>query len=196
MTKGETVDLEAASGGVARDEGVSLDPGAVHYREEVRGSDPEAVRAILVSSGFFSAGEVDVAVELVRERLSAGMKSGYHFIFADKGNEVVGYTCFGPIPLTLSSYDLYWIAVHEAHRGLGIGGELLERTEGRVSGLGGERLYIETSSRGQYDPTRSFYERRGYKAEAVLEDFYAPGDHKVIYVKRIGSVSRGGQDGS
>ncbi len=196
MTKGETVDLDGASGGVARDEGVGLDPGALHYREEVRGSDPEAVRAILVSSGFFSAGEVDVAVELVQERLSAGIESGYHFIFAERGGEVVGYSCFGPIPLTLSSYDLYWIAVSEAYRGLGIGGGLLRRTEGRVRGLGGDRLYIETSSRRQYDPTRSFYERHGYRVEAVMEEFYAPGDHKVVYVKRMKTVEGGGGDGT
>lgn len=195
MTRGRA-DLYGASGGKVRDEGVGLAPGALQYREQVRDHDPEAVRTILVSSRFFSTEEVDVAVELVQERLSAGIKSGYHFIFAERESEVLGYSCFGPIPLTVSSYDLYWIAVSELYRGLGIGGELLRRTEGRVRELGGDRLYIETSSRSQYDPTRSFYERHGYRAEAVMENFYAPGDHKVVYVKRIGTRGYGGRDGS
>lgn len=194
MTTRRMVNLKGTLGGTARDV-VRLDPGALRYREEPQAQDLEAVRAILVSSRFFSMEEVSVAVELVQERLSVGIRSGYHFIFAETGTEVVGYTCFGPIPLTLSSHDLYWIAVCDACRGQGIGGELLRRTEGRVRELGGDRLYIETSSRRQYDPTRAFYERHGYRAEAVMEDFYAPGDHKVVYVKRIGTVKGGGQDG-
>ncbi len=195
MTTRPTADPSGASGATAREDGVCPGTGALRYRETVNAQDPEAVRAILESSRFFSVEEVDVAVELVLERLSVGIRSGYHFIFAEGGTGMVGYSCFGPIALTQSSYDLYWIAVCQACRGLGIGGELLRRTEARARELGGDRLYIETSSRSQYAPTRSFYERHGYRAEAVMEDFYAPGDHKVVYVKRIGTAKRGGQDG-
>jgi hypothetical protein len=44
---------------------------------------------------------------------------------------------------------------------------------------------VETSSRPQYDVTRSFYRKRGFAEEAVLKDFYDLGDHKVIYVRTI-----------
>jgi hypothetical protein len=57
--------------------------------------------------------------------------------------------------------------------------------EQRIPELGGTRIYVETSSRAQYEPTRAFYERRAYRKEVVLEDFYAPGDGKVIYVKSV-----------
>jgi hypothetical protein len=33
----------------------------------------------------------------------------------------------------------------------------------------------------KYVSTRRFYERTGFTAEAVLKDFYRPGDDKVIY---------------
>jgi hypothetical protein len=46
-------------------------------------------------------------------------------------------------------------------------------------------VYIETSNRPQYEPTRGFYLRCGYRIDAVLEDFYAAGDAKVIYVKAL-----------
>ena len=36
--------------------------------------------------------------------------------------------------------------------------------------LGGSRLYIETSSRPLYEPTRAFYLRTGYRTDAVLEE--------------------------
>ena len=43
----------------------------------------------------------------------------------------------------------------------------------------------ECSNRPQYQPTRGFYERCGYHEEAVLTDFYGPGDSKVIFVRAI-----------
>ena len=55
--------------------------------------------------------------------------------------------------------------------------------ETEIVKAGGTRVYVDTSSRKQYAPTRTFYERVGYSKDALLEDFYAPGDGKVIYVK-------------
>ena len=47
-------------------------------------------------------------------------------------------------------------------------------------------MYAETSSRALYEPTRAFYERCGYRAEARMEAFYAPGDDKIVYMKVVG----------
>lgn len=155
----------------------------VTWRDTVRADDPAAVRAITESTGFFYPDEVDTAVELVEERLARGLHSGYHFIFADAGGQAVGYSCFGPIACTKSSFDHYWLAVHEGWRGKGLGKALIEATERAAAALGGSRIYIETSGRPLYDPTRAFYLARGYAKEAELADFYGPGDSKVIYVK-------------
>jgi hypothetical protein len=46
-------------------------------------------------------------------------------------------------------------------------------------------VYVETSGRAQYEPTRDFYMHCGYEVEAVLADFYAPGDDKVILSRTI-----------
>jgi hypothetical protein len=48
---------------------------------------------------------------------------------------------------------------------------------------GARRVYADTSSRLQYKPTRAFYLACGYVREAILADFYAPDDGKVIFVK-------------
>ncbi|OGF97265.1 MAG: hypothetical protein A2Z06_01945 [Candidatus Glassbacteria bacterium RBG_16_58_8] len=157
----------------------------IDFREEVRSADRDHVRAIVSSTGFFSPEEIEIAVELVEERLARGPGSGYHFVFAEYGGRVVGYSCFGPIPGTRESYDLYWIAIHEACRGLGIGTALLEESERRILRSGGRRVYVETSFRNQYGPTRAFYAARGYAQEALLKDFYAPGDSKIIFSKTI-----------
>jgi len=156
------------------------------FREEPVASDPAAVRELLDSTGFFYPFETDVAVELVQERLDKGVASGYHFVFAQVGEKVAGYTCFGPIPCTQGSYDLYWIGVHDDFRGQGLGKELLRRTEAIIAAQGGRAIYVETASREQYLPTREFYKRTRYVVEAVLKEFYGPGDDKVIFVKRLG----------
>lgn len=153
------------------------------YRDYVIDDDLEAVRRIATSSGFFSPREIDVAVELVEDRLRKGAASDYRFLFISGHEGPLAFTCYGPIACTASSYDLYWIAVDQPFRDSGIGRRLLERTEQMIRGEGGRRIYAETSSRPQYEPTRRFYEAHKYRREALLRDFYACGDHKLVYLK-------------
>ena len=99
------------------------------FRYEVRPDDRETVRRLVESTGVFSPVEVDVAVELVDDRLKRGPQSDYHFVFAELDGRTVGYTCYGPIALTAASFDLYWIAVDKSMHGRKIGRLLLEKTE-------------------------------------------------------------------
>jgi GNAT superfamily N-acetyltransferase len=173
-----------------------VSPPTVVFRDEPRESDAAAVGEIVASTGFFHDFEIDIAVELVRERLEKGIASGYYFIFADDdAARPVGYACYGPIACTVGSFDLYWIAVHHSQRGKGLGRRIMAETEraiaagvrdasGRV--VRGRRVYIETSSKPQYAPTREFYERCGYVEEARFRDFYADGDDKLVFVKTVG----------
>jgi ribosomal protein S18 acetylase RimI-like enzyme len=160
-------------------------PAAIIFRHEARPDDRSRVRELVLSAGVFSPVEIEVAVELLDERLEKGPSSGYYFIFAQRDGRIVGYACYGPIPLTAASYDLYWIVVDKAYQGRKIGQALLAETEKLVRAAGGKKIYIETSNRDQYAPTRNFYTKCGYRQEALLKDFYAPGDDKVIYVKSV-----------
>lgn len=158
-------------------------PSGITLRDTLEPRDRDAVRAIVESTGFFRPDEVAIAVELVDECLSRGPSSGYHFVFAERDGAVAGYACYGPIACTSASYDLYWIAVDPQFQRHGIGRVLLADVETRITAAGGERVYIDTSGRPQYAPTRAFYERNGFRCEARLADFYAPGDDRLIYVK-------------
>lgn len=155
------------------------------FRESVYKKDAAIVRQIVASTGFFSDEEINIAEELVLERFQKGIDSGYYFIFAENEKQTLAYSCYGPIPGTKMSYDLYWIAVHNDFRGKGIGKQLLQLSEQAIYKLGGRRIYIETSSRDLYIPTREFYLSCQYKTDAILEDFYAPGDSKYIFVKKL-----------
>jgi ribosomal protein S18 acetylase RimI-like enzyme len=158
------------------------------WRIEVRASDAAAVRSLVAETGFFSSEETDVAAELVEETLTRGKAAGYEFVFADaagKSGCLLGYSCFGPIPATVSSFDLYWIAVAPGQQRSGLGGKLIRASERQAVAMGATQMFVDTAGREQYAPTRAFYERMGYRKAAVLEDFYAPGDAKVIYAKTL-----------
>lgn len=146
----------------------------------------EQVRALVGATDFFSNDEIEVAVELLKEALESGTGSGYEFVFAHEqapGNKLIGYTCYGLTPCTKGSYDLYWIAVHPAHQGKGVGKMLVEQTCRLVQSRQGRAIYAETSGREQYAPSRKFYLRAGFNEVAKLPDFYAPGDDKLIFVR-------------
>jgi D-alanine-D-alanine ligase len=93
----------------------------ISLRTVPKQSDVAAVRSITAATGYFSADEVEVAVELIEDRIAKGDASEYEFIFADLDGSTVGYASFGEIACTVGSYDLYWIAVHPDQQSLGIG---------------------------------------------------------------------------
>ena len=151
-------------------------------------ADRSAVRALLQSSPNFTEDETVVAVELVDEYLERGEESGYLLFVVHAPTEspsLPGYVCIGPTPLTDGTYDLYWIAVHDAAQGRGYGRLLLRFAEDEVRRRGGRLLLIETSSQEGYAGTLRFYERSGYTLEARIRDFYRAEDDKLIFAKRI-----------
>jgi len=161
------------------------------FRTEVGLEDGKAVAELVEATGFFNPAEVAIAAELVEARLAAGDASGYFFVLADEAggaqspSRLLGYTCYGPIDGSEGSFDLYWIAIHPDRQGHGLGRVLMQQAEERIAAMGGRRVYVETSGRAQYEPTRAFYSRLGYVCEARLRDFYGTGDDKLFFVKAL-----------
>lgn len=160
--------------------------GKIRFRKTPRKGDVGAVRRIVESTDKFNAAEVKVAMELVEERLEKGEGSGYFFLFLEQGGKVAGYSCFGPVPATVDSFHLYWIAVRKEYQGRGLGRLILQKSENEMVRMGARKVYVETSGRPDYLSTRRFYLACGYLVEATLRDYYAPNDDKVIFVKRVG----------
>jgi len=156
---------------------------AVDIRRRLDPADRAPLAELIRATGFFNAEEVDVALELVDDRLAQGEDSHYRFLVGEVAGEVAGYACWGPIPGTAAAADLYWIVVHPGHQGKGTGAALLAATEAWMAEEGRPRVYVETSTRDQYAPTRAFYLACGYEVAAELADFYAPGDGKAVFLK-------------
>jgi ribosomal protein S18 acetylase RimI-like enzyme len=76
--------------------------------------------------------------------------------------------------------------VDPSAQGRGIGHALLARVEAEVQARGGRLLLVETSDVPPYASARRLYETGGYYCEAVVHDFYAPGDSLLIFSKHLG----------
>jgi GNAT superfamily N-acetyltransferase len=148
--------------------------------------DIARVFEIVESTKFFYDHEVEIAAELVAERLAQGESTGYYFVFGEMDGVTVAYSCFGPITMSKTSFDLYWIATHNDYRGKGIGKKVLEETCKQAALMGCSIIIAETSGLPHYEPTRAFYNNNKFELEAKLRDFYTLGDDKLFYTKRIG----------
>jgi predicted N-acetyltransferase YhbS len=142
---------------------------------------------LLASRPVFSDVECRTALAMVEEGLANPHDAhAYQLLAAEEDGGVVGYACFGSVPLTAGAYDLYWLAVAPGRRGRGIGRALVARTEEMVAAQGGRLVVAETSGRAAYDATRRFYAGLARWEEAArIRDFYAPGDDKVVYVRYV-----------
>lgn len=149
--------------------------------------DIKNVCDITYSTNFFNEEEVQIVCDLVQEVIIKGCsKSWYNFIFVDYKDKVIAYSCYWKIDWTVCSYDIYWICTHNDFRWNWIGKLLLKETENLIlHGWWKANIYVETASKDQYKPTRKFYENNNYKKEAIIKNFYAIWDDKIIYSKTI-----------
>jgi ribosomal protein S18 acetylase RimI-like enzyme len=152
-------------------------------------ADRSGVFRILESAGNFTPEEVGTALELIDEWLELGEHSGYlTYVFEEVGDDdskVWGYVCFGPTPLTESTFDLYWIAVDKTKHRSGVGKKLLKFAEEEVMRRNGKLLLVETSSMETYGGTIAFYEKTGYELVGRIIEYYKPGDDKLIFAKKL-----------
>lgn len=148
--------------------------------------DRTAVSSLVGSIENFNKAEVDCALELINIYLHDDNQTDYRIVVAeDRVPSVRAYACWGPVPLTRGTYDLYWIATHLESRGRGFAQALMSYVEGRVKEENGRLLVVETSGKGSYTATVQFYQRLGYEEASRIEHFYDVGDDRIIFVKRL-----------
>lgn len=149
----------------------------------LRSEDAKEISELARRSSVFSETEIEVAGELADDVLS-GKDTSYLFcLLRDNQGRLLGYTCYGEIPLTERRFDLYWIVVDPEAQRSGLAAMLLAATEDNVRRLGGVRLYAETSGTSAYAPARAFYLKNGFSEAGRFVDFYRDGDDKVVFCK-------------
>src|SRR4030042_1957524 len=98
----------------------------------ITGKDKPALMQILHNTPEFKPAEVAIAEELIDCHLDDRVGSGYHILIADVNSKVAGYICWGPTPLTDSTWDIYWIAVAREGQSKGTGKALPAAAEGKI----------------------------------------------------------------
>jgi ribosomal protein S18 acetylase RimI-like enzyme len=150
-----------------------------------RPEDTPVLKQLTAATGVFKPHEVE-ALQVVLDDYHAGNTGDNHIaIVEEREGRIIGYAYYAPDIMTDRTWDLYWIAVDKTIQARGVGGRLLARCEADVRALHGRIVFIETSGLPHSDLTRKFYLKHGYTVAAVLRDFYADGDDKVVFRKRI-----------
>jgi len=148
--------------------------------------DRPRLAALLKAQAHFRPQEVQIALELIDIGLNQPGQEDYLLRCAeDKQGEVRGYVCYGKAPLTDAVYDLYWIVVHPDSWNQGTGSALLRHAEEDLRNQQARLLLIETSSLPAYASPRAFYQKHSYRELARIPDYYAIGDHKLIFGKTL-----------
>lgn len=154
------------------------------YKTALSKKHIKEIERITRGTGFFSEEEIAIALELAIDSLN-NPETTYRFLIVEVDNKVLAYTCYGEIPATKGSFDLYWIVTDKNYQGQGLGKDILNRTHKVVKDSGGRLIYAETSGREQYTSTRKFYIACGYKEAAVFKDFYQANESKYVYEFRL-----------
>lgn len=143
--------------------------------------DASGILRLAAAEPLFSREDREVVEELLFDYLEEEEPGDYRYLTAIDDGRVVGFACYGPTPLTHGTFDLYWICVSRRQRRRGYGLALLHGVIRGVRREGGRLIVLDTSARGDFAPTRAFYEAAGFRPSAHIPDFYGRGDDLLMY---------------
>lgn len=139
------------------------------------------LKEVLDSSELFPSEYLD---DLISDYFNNKDTTDIWFTYIDTNRPIaLGYCA--PEKLTNGTYNLYAIAVRKELQGQGIGKKMMNYIEKLLTDNGNRVLIVETSSMDHYALTRKFYNKLGYRQEAVISDFWNDGEDKVIFWKKL-----------
>jgi ribosomal protein S18 acetylase RimI-like enzyme len=148
--------------------------------------DQARLHSMLIEARVFTREEIEVAMELIGIVLEDPNQEDYRIdCMANDEDQAVGYVCYGPVPMTQGTFDLYWIVVDPRCQGQGVGSRLLHFLEEVVREGKGRMILIDTSSVPQYEKAQKFYFRHGFQEVARVPDYYHPGNDRITFCKRL-----------
>ena len=148
-------------------------------------ADSLALVALSGGSGLFRPEELDAIQGMLDAYHATNAANGHRILTCEEGGTPVGIAYFAPKEFTDRVWELLMIAVDAPRQRQGIGSRMLLAVEDAVRAADGRLLLIETSSKTSFERTRQFYRKHGYAEVAQIPDFFADGDGKASFVKRM-----------
>jgi ribosomal protein S18 acetylase RimI-like enzyme len=145
---------------------------------------PDVVQ-LATKTGLFDTSQIVEFVKILDAYFDA--PDGRGFWIVSTGSGVVGAAYCEREQMTISTWNLLWVAIAPEHQRQGHGRALLKRVERDLANLGAYQLLIETS--GSLPDSQAFYRDCGYEQEGRIRDFYEPGSDKVIFRKVLAQAS-------
>jgi ribosomal protein S18 acetylase RimI-like enzyme len=162
-----------------------IDTADIALREEIAPSDRSRIFKLLSAGGFFTTREMAYAMNLL-DRSFLGSEAGdFRFMLLEQKDILLGYGCYGLLPLCNARYHIYWMAIDRHHRGKGIGKRLEAAITSNIRKLGGAKIYAEISDRNEDRLPQHFYAQCGYKHVATIPSYYADGDSMLLLEKEL-----------
>ncbi len=143
--------------------------------------DVQGLKEVLDSSELFPSQYLD---DMISDYLNNAESEEIWFTGVSDGN-IIGLGYCRPEKFTDGTYNLLAIAVRKEFQGKGIGRDMMGFIEQQLREKSKRILIVETSSDPQYKLTKEFYEKRDYRQEATIQDFWKEGEDKVIFWKKL-----------
>ena len=148
--------------------------------------DRARLLSILIKTRAFTSAEVEVAMELIDVVLKDRNQKDYQVdCMADAEDLVVGYICYGPVPMTEGAFDLYWVAVDPDVQEKGVGSKLLDFLAEKLRARRVRMILADTSTLPYYEKTKKFYVKNGFQEVARIPDYYLPGNDRVTFCRKL-----------
>lgn len=146
----------------------------------VNRNDLDALKKIIDSNDLFPSKLLDEMIQPYFENSNTEFWVTY-----EDSNTPVALAYYAPERMTVGTYNLYLIAVHPNFQGKSIGQKMLQYIENHLKNRKERILLIETSGLPEFENTVTFYKKNNYEQEAIIREFYAKGEDKIIFWKAL-----------
>ena len=126
----------------------------------------------------------DMLADMLSGFLSDGVNNDLWLTCESEG-EAIGFCYASPEQLADGTWNMLAIAVLPAAQSKGAGAALVAELESRLRETGQRVLIADTSGTDEFARTRKFYRKNGYSEEALIREFWGPGDDKVTFWKSL-----------
>lgn len=140
--------------------------------------DVPALGALAEAAGLFPA---DLLAGVIAPALAGGPDI---WLIADDGDPV-GFAFAEPERMADRVWNMLALGIAPDRQRRGIGAALTRALIARLEADGARLLIVETSSLPDQAAARAFYPALGFEREGTVRDFYADGEDKIVFRRRV-----------